>query len=127
MDEGVAQAQVRAEVQQALLQMEGNNINTTKQSMEESARILHAQKLAIEHKIPLDSAEFKRMMQFKDPEDMTEAAKLIASAGVKQTRNTKRRKTGADKFGKAAPVSKPSRKPAKSLGEAMDRFVSRRS
>lgn len=129
VDDAQAQMLVRSEVQQALLDMAGNNINTERQANEESARILRARELAIDNSIALDSAEFKRLMQFKDPDDMAEYAKAIAgrstSGSKKSSAKTGRKKPSA-KFKEARPVGRPKRTKAKSLSEAADRFISRR-
>lgn len=129
VEPAAAEAQVRAEVSQAVLQIQGNSINTEKQALEEASRIVTANHLAVKHGIPIDSAEFKRLALVKDPDDMAAMAELIATKKrtvQKVKQKAVRQKNQADKFGSARPAATPRKKKAGSLDEALEQFVSTR-
>jgi hypothetical protein len=129
MDEQAAAAQIRAELSEVVLHIQGNSISTEKQALEEASRAIWAQQLAVKHGIPVDSAEFKRLILVKDPEDMAEMATLISSKQRVKTRTatkTKRQSSGADRFGTAQGSTSPRKKPAKNMDEALDRFMTAR-
>ena len=120
-----AQSIVQYGVAQYLLQQQGNQISTKEQALEQSARVLRAQQLAAKYHIPLDSKEYQRLERVKDPEDMDAFAEQV---GTNRTRTQKtvakekRKQTGADNFGKGDTQTAPTRKKAKNLGDAADRF-----
>lgn len=129
VDPAIADEQIKSLIAAEIVKMEGANIGTQRQALEETSRVLLARQLAQEHNIALDSPQFDRMMKFKDPEDMTAYAEAIVQRAATQEKTkekAKRQKRGADRFGSARPVGRPPKEKAKSLGDAMDRFVGRR-
>lgn len=115
---------LQAVLTQYAMQMQGSSYQTKEQALEQAARGVTAQALAVQHGFALNSPEFARIAKVKDPEDMAAMAETLAekrSTAAKSDKNAKR-PVNADKFGSgrssgSAPKTKP-----KSLGDAADRF-----
>lgn len=126
VDPAVASEQVRAQLAQYIMQQQGQQTAVKERDLEQAARIVTAQALAIEYGIDTKSKEFTRLSQVKDAEDMQAFAEQISQGRTtanKKVAQAKRRASESDKFGSGRTSGSAPKNQPKSLGDAADRFA----